>query len=116
LTKRQLGRLGDAAREDYDEARHDWHANFGILRTPQLAAIHEALEQIVATNRQDPDRVRGAAVLDAFTAPVVRLARSDPRLEAQEWINQRLQAVDAAAPTDLHDLGAVAYWFRQPPC
>lgn len=66
LTKRQLGRLTDAAREDYDEARHDWHANFGILRTPQLAAIHETLEQIVATNRQDPDRVRGAAVLDAL--------------------------------------------------
>jgi hypothetical protein len=66
LTKRQLGRLGDAAREDYDEARHDWHANFGILKTPQLAAIHEQLDQIVATNRQDPDRVRGAAVLDAL--------------------------------------------------
>jgi hypothetical protein len=29
----QLKRLGCAAREDYDEARHDWHANFGILRT-----------------------------------------------------------------------------------
>lgn len=50
---------------------------------------------------------------DLLTAPVVRLAHSDPRLEAQEWINQRLQAVNAAAPTDLHDLGAVAYWFRQ---
>lgn len=61
-----LAALGQAAREDYDEARHDWHANFGILRTPQLAAINEELDLIVSTNRQDPDRVRGAAVIDAL--------------------------------------------------
>jgi hypothetical protein len=62
----QLGRLGDEAKADYHDARHDWHANFGIIRTPQLAAIHDELDQIVATNRQDPDRVRGAAVIDAL--------------------------------------------------
>jgi hypothetical protein len=66
LTGAGLRRLGGAAREDYDEGRHDWHANFGILKTPQLAAISEELEQIVAANRQDPDRVRGAAVIDAL--------------------------------------------------
>jgi len=62
----QLACLGRQAREDYDEARHDWHANFGILKTPQLAAIHDELDEIVSTNRQDPDRVRGAAVIDAL--------------------------------------------------
>jgi hypothetical protein len=62
----QLKRLGTAAREEYDEARHDWHANFGTLRTPQLAAIHDELELIVSAGRQDPDRVRGAAVIDAL--------------------------------------------------
>jgi hypothetical protein len=61
-----LARLGQAAREDYDEARHDWHANFGVLRTPQLAGVHEELDLIVAANRQDSDRVRGAAVIDAL--------------------------------------------------
>lgn len=66
LTTAQLSTLGGAAREEYNETRHYWHANFGILKTPQLAAIHEELEQIVAANRQDPDRVRGAAVLDAL--------------------------------------------------
>jgi hypothetical protein len=66
LTRAQLAVLGPEARADYDEARHDWHANFGILKTPQLAAICDELEQIVATNRQDPDRIRGAAVLDAL--------------------------------------------------
>jgi hypothetical protein len=62
----QLKHLSDAARQDYDEARHDWHANFGILRTPQLAAIHDELDMIVSAARQDPDRVRGAAVIDAL--------------------------------------------------
>jgi hypothetical protein len=66
LTVKQLARLGGDAREDYDEARHDWHANFGILKTPQLDALREELAEIVATNRQDPDRVRGAAVIDAL--------------------------------------------------
>ena len=66
LSAGQLKRLGGAAREQYDEARHDWHANFGILRTPQLAAVHDELELIVAAGRQDPDRVRGAAVIDAL--------------------------------------------------
>src|SRR5229473_666789 len=66
LSPRQLKRLGGAAREEYDEARHDWHANFGILRTPQLAAVHDELELIVSAGRQDPDRVRGAAVIDAL--------------------------------------------------
>ena len=66
LTTDQMSKLGAAARDDYNDARHEWHANFGILRTPQLAAIQDELDQIVATNRQDPDRVRGSAVLDAM--------------------------------------------------
>jgi hypothetical protein len=66
LTPAQLAAFGEQAREDYDDARHDWHANFGILRTPQLAAVHDELERIVAVNRQDPDRMRGAAVIDAL--------------------------------------------------
>ena len=66
LTRQQLRWLGVDARDDYNDARHDWHANFGTIKTPQLAAIHDELDQIVATNRQDPDRVRGAAVIDAL--------------------------------------------------
>ena len=66
LTAGQLAALGGQAREQYDEGRHDWHANFGILRTPQLAAVHEELEVIVTAGRCDPDRMRGAAVIDAL--------------------------------------------------
>lgn len=59
-----LARLSEDARTDYDEARHDWHANFGVIATPQLRGIREELDLIVDSNRQDPDKVRGAAVLD----------------------------------------------------
>ncbi|HEY2579899.1 MAG TPA: AAA family ATPase [Streptosporangiaceae bacterium] len=62
----ELRELTATGREDYDEARHDWHANFGILRTPQLASLHGELDLIVSAGRQDPDRVRGAAVIDAL--------------------------------------------------
>ncbi len=36
------------------------------MRTPQLAAVHDELEVIVTAGRCDPDRVRGAAVIDAL--------------------------------------------------
>src|SRR5258705_13343059 len=66
LTAGQLAALGGQAREQYDEVRHDWHANFGILRTPQLAAVHDELEVIVAARGGAPDRVRGAAGIGAL--------------------------------------------------
>lgn len=65
MNAKQLADLGEGAKFEYDEARKDWHANFGILRTPQLASIYEELDLIVDSNRQSPDRVRGAAVIDA---------------------------------------------------
>lgn len=66
LTLRQLEVLPELERIAFDEARHDWHANFGIVATPQLVAIRKGLELIVASNRQDGDRVRGAAVIDGL--------------------------------------------------
>ncbi|MCY0953601.1 TniB family NTP-binding protein [Streptomyces sp. H27-S2] len=66
LPRAQLAALTEAAAEDYNDSRHDWHANFGIIQTPQLAGIHDELEQIVAANRQDGDRIRSAAVIDAL--------------------------------------------------
>jgi AAA domain len=66
LTPAALAALGPHARADYDEARHDWHANFGTFATPQLTAVRDELELIVSANRQDCDRVRGAAVIDGL--------------------------------------------------
>ncbi|PPJ26494.1 TniB family NTP-binding protein [Nocardia nova] len=54
------------AREDYNDSRFDWHANFGTIATPQLSTVREELELIIDSNRQDADRVRGAAVIDGL--------------------------------------------------
>ena len=62
-----LKRLSERQRrEDYNDRRHDWHANFGILRTPQLTAVHDELDLIVAGHRQDGDRVRRRQLIDAL--------------------------------------------------
>lgn len=66
LTASGLSALSEEAVDDYNDIRHDWHANFGIVATPQLSAIHDELDQIVASNRQDGDRIRSAAVIDAL--------------------------------------------------
>jgi hypothetical protein len=66
LSRARLRALGGAARIEYEEERAVWHANLGPLRTPQLTAIHADLDDIVAANRQDGDKVKGAAVIDAF--------------------------------------------------
>lgn len=64
LSKTSVRALGAEAADDYAEIRADWHANFGTIATPQLTEVREELELIVASNRQDPDRVRGSAVID----------------------------------------------------
>jgi hypothetical protein len=66
LTRAQARELPDAPRAEYEERRSVWHANIGPLRTPQMRAVHEDLEDIVEANRQDGDKVKGAAVIDAY--------------------------------------------------
>src|SRR5260370_9152951 len=65
LAPRALARLSPAARSDYDLARRIWHANIGPLKTPQMAAVHEALGQAADSTRHAGDKVKGAAALDA---------------------------------------------------
>ena len=43
-----------------------WHANLGPIVTPQMQMLFCELDEIVGSNRQDGDRVRGAAVLSAL--------------------------------------------------
>lgn len=62
----QLQALSDAAREDYNDARDDWHPNLAIIRTPQLDYLHDEIGQIVASNRHDADRIRGVVAIDAL--------------------------------------------------
>jgi len=66
LTAAQVRELSGPARAEYEERRSVWHANLGPLRTPQMRAVHEQLDDIVEANRQDGDKVKGAAVIDAL--------------------------------------------------
>jgi hypothetical protein len=66
LTAPQVRKLPGQARAEYEESRSVWHANIGPLRTPQMRAVHEDLDDIVEANRQDGDKVKGAAVIDAY--------------------------------------------------
>lgn len=61
----ELRALSADARADYDKRRRVWHANLGPLKTPQLAALHEDLWDIVDSNAQDGDKAKGAVAVDA---------------------------------------------------
>ncbi|MDX8143283.1 ATP-binding protein [Lentzea sp. BCCO 10_0061] len=65
-TTEQLAAMPRAARLRHDHARALWHANLGPIRTPAVDAIFEELDEIVGSNRQDGDKVKPAAVLDAL--------------------------------------------------
>jgi AAA domain len=66
LTRAELERLSGPEKERYDLDRRVWHANIGPLRTPQMAAVLEDLWDIVDSNLQDGDKVKGAAAIDAY--------------------------------------------------
>jgi hypothetical protein len=66
VTTAQLRAMDSMERARYEEQRAVWHANLGPISTPQMRAVHEDLDEIVESNRQDGDKVKGAAVLDAY--------------------------------------------------
>jgi hypothetical protein len=66
LTRRALNKLSEQAREDYDARRRKWHSNIGPIKTPQLAALHDELWDIVDSNDQDGDKAKGAVAIDAY--------------------------------------------------
>lgn len=64
LTATQLNALGPGARDEYDQARRRHHAMI-LIRTPQVQRVHETLWDLTDSSQQGPDRVKGAAVIDA---------------------------------------------------
>lgn len=48
------------------KAREVWHANIGPIDTPQLLARHAGLREIVESNRQDGNKTKPAALVDAY--------------------------------------------------
>jgi hypothetical protein len=89
LTRSQLSKLGDDALEEYNKSRRKHHANLGPLQTPQMTALHEDLWDIVDSNEQDGDKVKGGIAVDAFpglgkTTAVLAFARKLYRREIKE--------------------------------
>jgi hypothetical protein len=66
LSRAELAGLSATDRVRYDDARAVWHANLGPIRTPQLLDLHEDLAEIVEANRQDGDKNKPAALVDAY--------------------------------------------------
>jgi len=66
LPAAEITALSRIQRTRYNDARAVWHANIGPIRTPQLLDLHEQLAGIVAANRQDGDKNKPAALVDAY--------------------------------------------------
>ena len=65
-TVEQITAMPRRERLGYDHARAVWHANLGPIATPGVAAVFAELDEICGSNRQDGEKVRPAAVLDAL--------------------------------------------------
>ena len=64
LTGRKMSALSPSEKAKYDKQRRDWHANMGVLRTPQLRGLHDTLWDIVDSNLHDNDRAKGAVAIE----------------------------------------------------
>lgn len=68
LSRAQMARLGSEELEDYNEARGVWNANPPTVHTAQLTGAYGVIDQVMASNRRDSDKLRGAVVIDAAPA------------------------------------------------
>lgn len=66
LSRAELGRLGRTERRRHEEARSVWHANLGPILTSQMQELLADLDEVVEANRQDGDKVKSSALLDAY--------------------------------------------------
>lgn len=68
LNREEMAALGAAELEDYNEARMVWNANLPTVKTSQLNHAFAVIDQVMASNRRDSDRLRGSVVVDAAPA------------------------------------------------
>lgn len=68
LSREDLRQLSEEEVEDYNEARMVWNANPPAVKTTQLNSAFSIMDQAMASNRRDGDRLRGSIVIDAAPA------------------------------------------------
>ncbi|MEY9878438.1 hypothetical protein ABH931_007965 [Streptacidiphilus sp. MAP12-33] len=66
LTRAQMAALTALELRRYNDQRAVWHANIGPIKTPQLRRVCRQLREIVDSNRQDGDKAKPAALVDAY--------------------------------------------------
>lgn len=64
LSMTQISALSSAARKAYAAQRRQWHESI-LLRTPQVAAVNDQLDDLLEANEEAVNRVRAAAAIDA---------------------------------------------------
>lgn len=65
LNRAEMSRQSAEELEDYTEARMVWNANLPTVKTHQLSSAFAIIDQVMASNRRDADRLRGSVVIDA---------------------------------------------------
>jgi hypothetical protein len=65
LTRAEYSRLGEDHREDYDDCRRIWNVNIPVIRTHQMVAAFELLDQVMYSNARDGGRIKGGVAIDA---------------------------------------------------
>lgn len=68
VTADGYARLAKEERQDYNAARAVWNANPPAVKTAQLSHAYDILDQVMASNHRDSNRLRGSAVIDAAPA------------------------------------------------
>lgn len=81
LSRAELAALDEESLEDYNDARALWHSNPATIRTPQVQRVFDIIDQVMASNGRDSDRLRGGVVIDAVagvgkTTAALQYARS----------------------------------------
>lgn len=60
-----LKALDGEALEDYNECRMVWNSNIPTVRTQQLEHAFSLMDQVMASNRRDGDRLKGGVAIDS---------------------------------------------------
>jgi hypothetical protein len=66
LSSKKIKALSAADTRRYTRRRNDWHANLGVIMTPQLLSLHEELAVIIDSNVQDGNKVKGGVAVEGM--------------------------------------------------
>jgi hypothetical protein len=64
LTHQEMKVLSSSDKRLYKKQRNDWHANLGIVQTPQLLALHKQLDVLMDSNASDSNLVKGGLAIE----------------------------------------------------